>query len=168
MSEGAEFFRELADRVFQRRCRDYYPIQSALIPILQDVQNEIGYLPMEVLERVSELLKLSTGHVYGVATFYHQFRLTPKGKHAITTCRGTACHVRGSGDIHGFLLHQLRIVPPNDTSDDGLFSVQQVRCIGACSLAPVIVIDDEVYGRVDPVKLPRILLKYRKQKEDKQ
>ena len=135
---------------------------SDLIPILQEVQAEVGYLPREALERVSEITRLPPSHVYGVATFYHQFRMHPEGEHIVTICQGTACHVTGAMDINRFLMRHLRIEPPDDTSPDGLFTVKQVRCIGACSLSPVIKIDDEVYGNLDPKKLQRILDRYRK------
>jgi NADH-quinone oxidoreductase subunit E len=113
------------------------------------------------LERVSQLLRLPTSHIYGVATFYHQFRLRPKGRHMITVCRGTACHVKGSLEVNELVLNELGITPPADTSKDGVFTLQQVRCVGACSLAPVMKIDDEFYGNLDPAKVRRILSKYR-------
>jgi NADH-quinone oxidoreductase subunit E len=136
-------------------------MQSTLIPLLQDVQSELGYLPEEALERVSQLLRLPTSHIYGVVTFYHQFRLRPKGRHMITVCRGTACHVKGSLEVNELVLSELGITPPTDTSKDGVFTLQQVRCVGACSLAPVMKIDDEFYGNLDPAKVRRILSKYR-------
>lgn len=132
-----------------------------LIPLLQDIQSELGYLPEQALERVSQLLRLPTSHIYGVATFYHQFRLRPQGRHMITVCRGTACHVKGSLEVNELILGELGITPPTDTSKDGVFTLQQVRCVGACSLAPVMKIDEEFYGNLDPAKVRRILSKYK-------
>jgi len=149
------------DRVFEKY-RDQNPIQSALIPVLQGVQHELGYIPEEALERVSQLLGLPTSHVYGVATFYHQFRLVPRGRHMITVCRGTACHVKGSLEVNELIMDELGITGQSDTSKDGVFTLQQVRCVGACGLAPVIKVDDTFYGNVDPAKVRGILARYRK------
>ena len=146
--------------------REHDPPQSALIPFLQDVQSEFGYLPKATIEEVSKLLQVSTSHVYGVATFYHQFRLRPKGRYLVTVCRGTACHVKGSENINEIIRRELGIEPESDTSQDGLFTVQQVRCVGACSLAPVMKIGEEFYGGLTPVKVRRILSSYRHKKVD--
>ncbi len=142
----------LVDRIYADFSHDS-PIQSALIPILQRVQTEAGYLPQAALTRVSELLHIPPSQVYGVATFYHQFRLRPKGEHLITICRGTACHVKGSQDVLNYIYQQLSIEPPQDTSPDGVFTIQQVRCLGACGLAPVMKVDEIVYGKVDRAKI---------------
>ena len=148
-------------RIFRSK-RSFNPEQSALIPILQDVQRELGYLPQRALGRVSTLLKIPSSHVYGVATFYHQFRLVPEGEHTITICKGTACHVAGSSGICDLLMRHLGIAPPFDTSHDRLFTIRTVRCIGACSLAPVMKIDDDVYGRLNTKRILKILAKYRR------
>lgn len=153
-------YMHIVDKVFERY-RHRHPIQSTLIPILQDIQSELGYIPEPALERVSQLLRISTSHIYGVTTFYHQFRLKPKGKHLISICRGTACHVKGSLNVNDFLMKELKITSQVDTSEDGLFTLQQVRCVGACSLAPVLKIDEDFYGNVDPSKVRQILSKYR-------
>ncbi|OGD45779.1 hypothetical protein A3K69_05305 [Candidatus Bathyarchaeota archaeon RBG_16_57_9] len=159
--EHAESHRVVVDRVFEKY-RDQNPIQSALIPVLQGVQAELGYIPEQALDRVSQLLGLPTSHVYGVATFYHQFRLVPRGQHMITVCRGTACHVKGSLEVNELIKNELGITEQSDTSRDGLFTLQQVRCVGACGLAPVIKVDDEFFGKMDPAKVRAILAKYRK------
>jgi len=164
MTEEEKIPRLIVDHVFERYSRQE-PLQSALIPILQDIQSEIGYLPEAALERVSKLTHLSTSHIYGVATFYHQFRLTPKGKHLITICRGTACHVKGSGEVYEFLKDELGITGGNDTSKDGLFTLQQVRCVGACSLAPVMKVDETFYGNLDKAKVRKILAQIRKEEK---
>ena len=159
--EHAESHRVVVDRVFEKY-RDQNPIQSALIPVLLGVQAELGYIPEQALDRVSQLLGLPTSHVYGVATFYHQFRLVPRGQHMITVCRGTACHVKGSLDVNELIMNELGITEQSDTSRDGVFTLQQVRCVGACGLAPVIKVDDEFFGKMDPAKVRAILAKYRK------
>ena len=132
-----------------------------LIPILQAIQEEQGYLSTESLRLVSEKTGASPSRVYGVATFYHQFRHKAEGKHKISICRGTACHVAGTKDLYDLLVRELELTPPEDTSEDGMFTLQEVRCIGACSLAPVIKIDDTVYGRMTPEKLHSVLNEYR-------
>jgi len=134
--------------------------KNKLILILQDLQEELGYLPREGLSLISDALKIPESHVYGVATFYHQFRLRPQGKHVITICRGTACHVAGSQDIYKYLKRKLDIAPYENTSPDGNFTVKEVRCIGACSLAPVMRVDGKVYGKLDQQKVNKIIEDY--------
>jgi NADH-quinone oxidoreductase subunit E len=166
MSEDNDGIWFIVDHAFERY-RHQDNKQTMLIPLLQDIQSELGYLPEQALERVSRLLKLPTSHVYGVATFYHQFRLRPKGRHMITVCRGTACHVKGSLEVNELIMSELGITPPMDTSKDGVFTLQQVRCVGACSLAPVMKIDEEFYGNMDPAKVRRILSKYRRETDQR-
>jgi NADH:ubiquinone oxidoreductase subunit E len=132
-------------------------LEAEVIPLLQKIQDSLGYLTKTSLLTVAERLRVPPSKVFGVATFYHQFRLRPQGKHIITICRGTACHVAGVPKVYDMLMKLLDISPQEDTSPDGLFTVHQVRCIGACSLAPVIKVDDHVYGRLDQEKLREIL-----------
>jgi len=124
-----------------------YPKNEAsnMIAMLQDVQEIHGYLPEDDIIRVGKHLNVPTSRVYGVATFYNQFRLTPLGKHVIRVCRGTACHVKGSLDILQTLEAELGI-SAGETTKDLQFTIETVACIGACSIAPVIVIDDKYYG----------------------
>ena len=130
--------------------RDY------LIPILQAVQDVAGYLPREGIYRISDHLGLPESKIYGVATFYNQFRLVAPGKHRILVCRGTACHVKGSMNLLDLLTSELGI-QPDETTQDGLFSLEVVACLGACSIAPVITIDGEFFGRLDKKKLLSLL-----------
>jgi NADH-quinone oxidoreductase subunit E len=152
---------ELIDRLLQHHNSES---SSPLIPILQAIQREQGYLSKDALRLVSEKTGASLSHVYGVATFYHQFRLKPEGKHQISICRGTACHVAGVSDLYNILVKELDIDPPEDTSKDGLFTLHEVRCLGACSLAPVIKVDETVYGKLTQKKLQNILKQYREDK----
>ena len=151
---------EIVERAYQRH-KHHNPSQSGLIIMLQEVQDEIGYLPREALEKTSELMVIPLSHIYGVATFFHQFRLRPRGIHTITVCRGTACHVQGSEDLTKLLYQTLKLKDGEDTTQDGLFTVMQVRCLGACGLAPIMKVDEEFYGKVNAVSLPKILSKYR-------
>lgn len=165
-STMAEDISSIVDEVFESY-KNNSPLEGVLIPFLQDVQSKIGYLPESALKRAATLLKISGSRVLGVATFYHQFRLKPKAKHIITICRGTACHVGGSKEILDFVMDHLDITPPEDTSADGLFLVQQVRCIGACALAPIMKVDDEVYGKMNPTRVMGMVAKYRRLEEKK-
>jgi NADH-quinone oxidoreductase subunit E len=141
--------------------RRYGRSRKALIPILQSIQAKIGYLPRIGLEKVSNHLDIPLSTIYGVATFYHQFILEPPGMHIIQICMGTACYIRGNSDNYRFLLNLLGIESNKRTSKDGLFTVLRVRCLGCCSLAPVIKVDDGVYGRVDFNQISMIISFYR-------
>jgi NADH-quinone oxidoreductase subunit E len=131
-----------------------------LIPILQEIQGSLGYLSKESIGEVSEYLSLPEAKIFGVATFYNQFRLHAPGEHEIQVCRGTACHVRGSSSLLDLLETELGI-EAGETTKDGLFSLEVVACLGACSIAPVITIDGEFYGRLDKKKLIAVLDEYR-------
>ena len=125
---------------------------SRLIPILQAVQEQYRYLPEEILTLVATALGLSPAKVFGVATFYSHFTLTPRGKYCIRICDGTACHVKRSDGLLDALREKLRLREGASTTADLLFTLETVSCLGACGLAPVIVINDEVYGQMTPVK----------------
>ncbi len=135
--------------------------KGALMPILQDAQAIYGYLPEPVLIQIAEALDISLSEVYGVASFYSQFTFNPKGQHTISVCLGTACYVKGAGEILDKICARLGI-KPGETSPDGKFTVDAVRCIGACGLAPVVTIDDEVHGRITVDDVDAILDKYLK------
>lgn len=134
--------------------------QGAIMPILQEAQEIYGYLPIEVQTMVAERLGVSLEEVFGVSTFYSQFSLTPKGKYDISVCLGTACYVKGAAAILDKITEIIGI-HPEECSEDGLFSLTACRCIGACGLAPVMTINEEVYGRVTVEDVPGILEKYR-------
>lgn len=139
--------------------------RDALIPILQEVQEAQGYLSREAIAEIGEYLGLPASKIYGVATFYNQFRFQPLGKHHIQVCRGTACHVKGSAAVLDALRQELK-VEPGQTSRDGLFSLEVVACIGACGLAPVISIDGEFYANLTPQKTRKIVEDYREEAEN--
>ena len=127
-----------------------------LIPILQEVQEKFGYLPREAMKKVAKHLSLSESTVYGVSTFYAQFKFVPTGKRIIKVCRGTACHVRGAGSILGEIERQLGI-KPGETTGDMEYTLETIACFGSCALAPVMVIDKDVFGRMTPTKGRQIL-----------
>jgi len=134
---------------------------SDVIPLLQAVQQRCGYLPREVLEAIAQRTRVSLTRMYGVATFYERFRFQPVGKHLIQACHGTACHVNGAKQI-GRAVHQTLHIKDRETTVDGQFTLETVACLGCCSLAPVMMIDDKVYGRLNAQRAQRLLDRYRK------
>ncbi len=133
---------------------------GALMPVLQKAQGIFGCVPMDVQKIIAEGLGVTLSEVYGVATFYAQFTLEPAGKYIISVCMGTACYVKGSQKVLDKLSEELK-VPVGKTSADGLFTLNATRCLGACGLAPVMTVNDEVYGRLTPDDIPGIIAKYR-------
>ena len=134
-------------------------VPGALMPVLQQAQELYGYLPIEVQTKIAEGLGVSLEEVYQVVTFYGQFVLNPTGKHRVAVCLGTACYVKGAQNILEELEKQLG-VKAGGTTPDGVFTLEATRCLGCCGLAPVIVVDDEVYGRLIPADIKGILAKY--------
>jgi NADH-quinone oxidoreductase subunit E len=130
---------------------------SSLIAILQKVQEEYRYLPEEVLLYVAEMLKIPPARIYGVATFYSHFTLQPKGKYLIRLCDGTACHVKGSTGILEKLRGKLGLSETKITTDDMLFTVETVSCLGACGLAPVVVVNHDIHGQMTPEKAAELV-----------
>ena len=133
---------------------------GALMPVLQEAQNIFGYVPMDVQQIIADGLGTTLAEVYGVATFYAQFSLEPKGEYVVGVCLGTACYVKGSQKVLDKLSEVLE-VPVGKTTADGKFTLNATRCLGACCLAPVMMINDEVYGRLVPEDIPGIFAKYR-------
>ena len=127
-----------------------------LIPILQEAQGVFRYLPTEVMQEIARFLGVPEGTVFGVSTFYAQFKFTPLGKRIVKVCRGTACHVRGATRILDEVVRRLEI-EPGETTDDLEYSLETIACFGSCALAPVMVVNDNVYGRMSPTKVAQIL-----------
>jgi NADH-quinone oxidoreductase subunit E len=132
-----------------------------LIPLLQAAQDSYGYIPPLAIEQISEGTGIPTAEIYGVITFYKQFRLKPIGRHMIKLCKGTACHVVGAEMVGQTLGDELGVAP-DETTDDGLFTFTVVACLGCCSLAPAMMIDDQTYGRLDPQKIRKLIRQYRR------
>lgn len=150
--------RELSE--FIKANTDPVDAQGTLIAVLHCAQDLYGYLPTEVMAHVARELQVPEAYVYGVATFYSYFTLTPRGKYPVGVCMGTACYVKGSAAILSAVEKQLGI-KTGETTEDGLFSLVETRCIGACGLAPVITVGEDVYGRLTANQIPEILEKYR-------
>lgn len=143
------------DEILQK----YQTVKGALIPVLQEVQHEYGYLPKEVLQNIAGKMDIPISEIYGVVTFYAQFHLNPRGKNIIRVCQGTACHVRGGKAILQEIEDTLQI-KAGDTTPDRIFTLETVACIGACGLAPVLMINDDTHGRLTPEMADGILGEY--------
>jgi len=142
-------------KVMQQIRQNFSGNQAEVISILQRVQNALDYIPMEALVQIAEFTKMSEATVYGVATFYERFRLSPVGRHVLKVCRGTACHVKGANKILNEIEDRFQL-SPGQTSKDRLFTVETVACFGSCAIAPVVVVDDKVQGDMDPGKIGHV------------
>ena len=149
---------EMVDRLIE----PYRGQPGNLIQVLHKAQNQVGFLPREVQVRVAEGLNVPLTKVYGVVSFYSFFNTRPKGRHKISICAGTACYVRGARQLIDQLKEDLQL-EPGCTTEDGMFSLDLVRCVGACGLGPVVTVDDEVYGKVHREKLTKIIAKYKEE-----
>ena len=134
----------------------FEPVKDNLIQILNSVQEHYGYIPENAQREISDFLKMSMAEIYGVITFYSRFTLKPKGKHNIAICLGTACFVKGSEKIMDRAKERLKI-EPGETTEDGMFSIEETRCVGACGLAPVFTVNGEVYGEATVQKLDKVI-----------
>jgi NADH-quinone oxidoreductase subunit E len=134
----------------------YSQQRDSLIPILQAVQQQYGYLPTEAMQQIADYLHLSNSTVYAVSTFYSQFRFVPGGRSTVKICCGTACHVQGGARILDDMERQLGI-KPGETTADGEYTLETVACVGACALAPVVIVDDRIYGRMTSSEANRVL-----------
>ena len=139
--------------------------RQSLIPVLQKVQEELGYLPEEAISEVAQFLRLSKNEVYGVASFYAQFRFERQGEHAVKVCLGTACHVRGGRRVLDTVQREIGI-QPGETTEDYQFSLERVACFGSCALAPVMVVDKIVHGRMTTAKARQVLAEYLQETRD--
>jgi NADH:ubiquinone oxidoreductase subunit E len=133
--------------------------EGVLIPILQETQELYGYLSEEVLNHLGKRLHIPTSRIFGVVTFYAQFYLTPRGRHTVRVCRGTACHVRGGKNIRK-AVRQFLGIEENETTPDSKFTFETVACLGACALSPVLLVDKNYYGKLTPAKVAKVLKQY--------
>lgn len=151
-----EWWLQLDEYIAEQKERNANHVQSALIPVLHHVQDTFGYVPEKAINHVAQQLGVPTSYVMGVASFYSYFSLTPKGVYTISVCLGTACYVRGSQAVIDELSRQLKI-KAGETTDDGLFTLYEARCLGACGQAPVMMVNDTVYAKVTPEQVADIL-----------
>jgi len=153
--EAVEFDPTMCDEI----CEQYKDWKGATIPVLQKTQDAYGFLFPELVERIADNLNMSPHTIYGVITFYAQFYTKPRGKYIIRVCRGTACHVQGSGRISEIVSEEFKI-KNGETSSDLLFTLEEVSCIGACGMAPVIMINNKTYGNLKPEDARKIFKDY--------
>lgn len=146
-------------------CAEFENKESELINVLHKVQGKLGYLPAEVQEVIAKELDASVAKVYGVVTFYSFFTMIPQGEHPISICMGTACYVRGAEQVLNEFKRQLK-VEVGESTEDGKFSINCLRCVGACGLAPVVTVGEKVYGRVAPSEVKKIIAEYREGASD--
>ncbi|RLF56625.1 MAG: NADH-quinone oxidoreductase subunit NuoE [Thermoplasmata archaeon] len=145
----------------KKMIQKYGKKKGVLIPLLQDIQKEYGYVPHESVELIAKELDIFPVEIYGVLTFYTQFYLTPRGKHTIRVCQGTACHVMGGKEVLDYLSGKLGI-DDGETTKDGEFSLERVACLGCCGMAPVVQVDDDFYGNCTIQMMDEMLKKYKK------
>lgn len=154
-----------SENSFSYRLWRYNGAPGELIPLLQSAQDHFGYIPRRAISHISGVTGIPESDIYGVITFYSQFRLLPMGKYVIRACAGTACHVSGARMIIETIEDELG-VEVGDTTEDGLFTLNTVACIGCCSLAPVIMINDDTHGRLTPASLRKLLKEYRRRERE--
>lgn len=157
--ETPEWWHDLDKYVEEQREKNPGHVQSALIPVLHYVQDCYGYIPDRAANRVAQALGVPTVYVWGVASFYSYFSLSPKGAYTVRVCTGTACYVRGSQAVLDEFARRLE-VGPGDTTEDGAFTLEEARCLGACGQAPVVMINDKVHAKVSPQDVPGIVAQY--------
>jgi NADH:ubiquinone oxidoreductase subunit E len=161
-SEGTDLLKEFSPEQVEKLdeiINKFKNKPGGLIPVLEEAQVALEYLPDSVQKRIAEGLNLPLSRVYGVVTFYSFFTMTPRGKHTVRVCLGTACYVRGGKALHETLQKQFGI-KDGETTPDRMFTLETVRCLGACGLGPVVVVDEDVHGRVKPAKVKEILSRY--------
>ena len=156
MQDKMDQLLEFMDEVAQNEYAESY-----LIAVLHKAQALYGYLPEDVMDQVADKMQIPTAHIWGVATFYHYFNLKPVGKHVVSVCMGTACYVKGADKVLEALKRALG-VQVGETTEDKLFTLQEARCLGACGIAPVIMINDKIYGELDSKKTVNLINQYRK------
>jgi len=154
--ENTEWWVSLDGYIAEQKARNENHVQSALIPVLHHVQDTFGYVPAKAINHVAQQLGVPTAYVSGVASFYSYFSLTPKGVYTISVCLGTACYVRGSQAVLDELCRQLDC-RPGESTKDGLFTIHEARCLGACGQAPVVMVNETVYAKVTPDMIPNIV-----------
>lgn len=161
MKDSTRFDSETLDRIIEK----HREASWGLIPLLQEVQEAFGYVPPESIEPIAEALRLFPAQVQGVVTFYSGFSLKPKGRYVLKVCRGTACHVKGSRSILRLIQKELDL-KEGETSPDYQFTLETVACLGACFLAPTMMVNRDYFGRLNPTKVTSVLSEYRKDREE--
>ncbi|NPV91783.1 MAG: NADH-quinone oxidoreductase subunit NuoE [Firmicutes bacterium] len=160
MCNCGEGVKDMRYVLLEKTLADYRHKTGKIIPVLQETQGIFGYIPEQAIRVISRELNIPSSEIYGVATFYGQFHLRPRGKNILRVCTGIACHVRGGGKILEAVTKALGLKDGMTTTEDLLFTIEPVACLGACGMAPVMMINDEAYGRLTPEEIPAILARY--------
>ena len=155
----------MSEKKSEQILEKYYREKGSIISILQDVQDAFGYIPEDVVFWLADKLNIPASHFYGVTTFYAQFYLKPRGKNIITACCGTACHVKGAGPMINKVTTDLGLDEGEGTTEDNQFTFETVACVGACSIAPVLIINKKVYGSMSPEKASKALKEFKKSED---
>jgi NADH:ubiquinone oxidoreductase subunit E len=155
------------EKILEKISDDYKENEGNVISILQDVQTEFGYIPEAAVIWFSKKLDIPASRFFGIATFYAQFHLTPRGKNIFTTCCGTACHVKGSGRLLDGLVKELDLTEGKNTTPDREFTLERVNCVGACSIAPVVIINNKVHGKMSADHLVKEIRKLKEKESEK-
>lgn len=161
--DAAELLEERDKQILDKMIAEHGQSEDSLIPIMQEINEEFRYLPEDHLRYISQTLEIPLAQIYHVATFYTAFSLTPRGKHTLKVCLGTACHVRGAPRVLDEIQRHLKI-EPGETTEDGLFTLETVNCLGACALGPVVMVDEDYYP-VEPAKVDKFLEKFQEVKD---
>ena len=154
-------------KILEKVYEDYRQSEGNIISLLQGIQNEFGYIPEDAVLWISKKLDIPASRFFGIATFYAQFHLTPRGKHIITTCCGTACHVKGSARLLDGLTKEFGLTEGENTTPDRAFTLEKVNCVGACSIAPVVIINDKIHGKVSADNLMKEIRKLKEKEIEK-
>ncbi len=168
MSNESPAAKNLDPAQIEQICKGHEGRKGDLLIVLQKIQALCGYAPQAAFPIVTRYLGATPSEIYGVLTFYNRFHLSPRGKHTIRACRGTACHFKGSLAILEEMQEHLKMGPKQDTSDNALFSVEEVACLGACGIAPVIMVDEEVFGKLEPESAVEIISRYEEAEKGKE
>lgn len=150
------------EKILEKICTNYEEHDGNIISLLQDIQNELGYIPEDAVNWFSKRLDIPTSRFFGIVTFYSQFHLAPRGKNIITTCCGTACHVKGAERLLSAAQRELNLQSDQETTEDGEVTLEKVACLGTCSMAPVVIINKKMYGKISPEKLMKEIRSLRK------
>lgn len=160
MCSCGEGIKDLRYAALGKMLENYRYSTAKIIPILQETQNIFGYIPEAAIREISSALAMPSSEIYGVVTFYGQFHLQARGKNIIRICTGTACHVRGGGQVLDAIVQTLGLKNGMTTTEDLMFTLEPVACLGACGMAPVMMVNDDAYGRINPQEIPGILARY--------
>lgn len=160
MCSCGEGIKDLRYTALDKMLENYRHSPEKIIPVLQETQGIFGYIPAAAIQQISNALDMPSSEIYGVVTFYGQFHLQARGKNIIRICSGTACHVRGGGQVLDAIVKGLGLKNGQTTTEDLMFTLEPVACLGACGMAPVIMINDDTYGRISPQEVPAILAHY--------